>query len=139
MRSLVVIVGLVCASVARANDAQTTDELTLPQDGDPFSIEEKSQLKLSVGHRLQSVEVVTRLHCLLDYWKIRFNIVSEWHGNRVFLSGRIYGVQIRALFAVNDSTVSGFAKDPGWPWRNQVVNYVNSKLKKYLHPDFEEP
>jgi hypothetical protein len=139
MRSVVVLALVLCASVASANEAQAIDALTQPQAGDPFSIEEKSQLKLSVDHRLQSVEVVTRLHYLLDYWKMRFNIASEWHGNRVFLSGSIYGVQIRALFAVHESTVSGFAKDPGWPLRNQVVNYVNSKLKKYLHPAFEDP
>ena len=70
----------------------------------------------------------------LDMW-----IVSEWRGDRVFLSGSVYGIKIEALFAIDGAHVTAFATDPGWPWRGQVTNYVDRKLKKYMHPTYDEP
>ena len=38
-----------------------------------------------------------------------------------------------------ESGVTGFARDPGWPVRSQVLKYVDRKLKKYMHPTYDEP
>lgn len=130
MKRLALTAVLALGGVARA-DVPSTDE--------PFSIQEEHRLSLSVPHHYAHAEVVERLGYLFDYWKKRFNISSQWRGDRVYLSGSIYGIKIEALFDVSDSQVVGVARDPGWPWRGKVVAYVDAKLKKYLHPTYDEP
>lgn len=114
-------------------------ELAVPVEGDPFSIEVKGRLSVAVNHGFARAEAAARLGYLLGYWKKRFNIASEWRGDRVFLSGSVYGIKIQAMFAINDSSVVGFAHDPGWPWRGQVQSYVDRKLKKYLNVNYDDP
>lgn len=119
--------------------ALADDDVTSPQDGDPFTIGAANRLSLSCAHAFDKGEVIARLGYLFDYWKKRFNIVSVWRGDRVFLSGSVYGIKIEAMFAVDGSSVTAYASDPGWPWRGQVTNYVDRKLKKYMHPTYDEP
>lgn len=114
-------------------------ELAVPVEGDPFSIDAQGRLSVAVNHGFARTEAAARLGYLLAYWKKRFNIASEWRGDRVFLSGSVYGIKIQAMFAINDSSVVGFAHDPGWPWRGQVQNYVDRKLKKYLNVNYDDP
>ncbi|MBL8915184.1 MAG: hypothetical protein JNM17_31060 [Archangium sp.] len=115
------------------------DDVAAPRDGDPFTIGESNRLSLSCPHAFAKTEVVQRLGYLFAYWKKRFNIKSEWHGDRVFLSGSVYGIKIEAIFAIDETNVTAFASDPGWPWRGQVIGYVDRKLKKYMHPTYDEP
>ena len=137
MRWLAVSLVVTLSALARA---ESPSDPATPQEGDPFSIAEDDRLTISVPHSFTTTSIVVeRLGYLLSYWKKRFNIASEWHGNRVFLSGSIYGIKIQALFAVTDSGVTGFARDPGWPWRSQVLKYVDKKLKKYMHPTYDDP
>ncbi|MDP1822099.1 MAG: hypothetical protein Q8L48_02620 [Archangium sp.] len=137
--SLVVLL----SAAALADDLPKVDpalaELAVPLDGDPFSIDEHGRLSIAVNHGFARPEAAARLGYLLSYWKKRFNIASEWRGDRVFLSGSVYGIKIQAMFAINDSSVVGFAHDPGWPWRGQVQHYVNRKLKKYLNVNYDDP
>ncbi len=136
---------LLFGAVAVADDSalDTTESelaaLAIPADGDPFSISPKGRLAVVAKHTFVRTEAVTRLGYLLSYWKKRFNIESEWHGDRVFLSGSVYGIKIQAMFAINETAIVGFAHDPGWPWRGQVQNYVDRKLKKYLNVNYDEP
>jgi hypothetical protein len=130
------------ASDGAADDKESAAELAAlaaPAEGDPFSIEPKGRLSVVAKHAFVRTEAATRLSYLLAYWKKRFNIESEWRGDRVFLSGSVYGIKIQAMFAINDSSVVGFAHDPGWPWRGQVQSYVDRKLKKYLNINYDEP
>jgi hypothetical protein len=119
--------------------AYADDDVAAPREGDPFTIGQTNRLSLAVPHAFGKAEVMERLGYLLAYWKKRFNIVSEWRGDRVFLSGSVYGIKIEALFAIDGAHVTAFATDPGWPWRGQVTNYVDRKLKKYMHPTYDEP
>ncbi|MFT3709407.1 MAG: hypothetical protein QM817_17355 [Archangium sp.] len=134
MKSLIVTALLLSSVSAFADDDAVT-----PREGDPFTIGTENRLSLAVPHAFEKSEVIERLGYLLAYWKKRFNIASEWHGDRVFLSGSVYGIKIQAMFAVDGSNVTAFATDPGWVWRGQVTNYVDRKLKKYLHPTYDEP
>ncbi|MFZ5444689.1 MAG: hypothetical protein ACOZQL_32140 [Myxococcota bacterium] len=136
MRWLAVSLVVTFGAVAHADPSV---DPTAPQDGDPFSIAEDDRLTLTIPHSYTSAVAIERLGYLFAYWKKRFNIASEWHGNRVFLTGSLYGIKIQALFAVTDSGVQGFARDPGWPWRHQVMKYVDRKVRKYLHPNYDEP
>lgn len=114
-------------------------ELAVPLAGDPFSIDEEGRLSIAVKHRFARPEAVVRLRYLLAYWKKRFKIESQWSGERVFLSGTVMGIKIQAMFAISDSSIVGFAHDPGWPWRREVQNYVDRKLKKYLDLNYDDP
>ena len=135
--SLVVFV----SATAGAEDLLTDDlqHLATPAEGDPFSIEATGRLTVAVSHAFVRSEAVARLSYLLDYWKKRFQVANEWRGDRVFVSGSVYGIKIQAMFAINDSRIVGFAHDPGWPWRGQVQTYVDRKLKKYLSTNYDDP
>lgn len=140
--SAVLLFGTVAVADDSAPDSESEAELAalaVPAEGDPFSISPKGRLSVVAKHSFVRTEAVTRLGYLLSYWKKRFGIESEWHGDRVFLSGSVYGIKIQAMFAINDSAVVGFAHDPGWPWRGQVQHYVDRKLKKYLNVNYDEP
>ena len=143
MRAAAISLVMLWSAVARAEDPPATDaalvELSVPHDGDPFSIDEKKRVTVAVGHAYARSEAAARLSYLLAYWKTRFNVASEWKGDRVFISGKVYGIKIQALFAINDSSVVGFAQDPGWPWRGKVQTYVDRKLKKYLNVNYDDP
>ena len=131
---------LLTALLLTGTSAFADDESAVaPREGDPFSIGESNRLSLSAPHTFAHDEVIARLGYLFSYWKKRFGIRSEWRGDRVFLSGSVYGIKIEALFSVEEGNVTAFATDPGWPGRGQVVNYVDRKLKKYLHPTYDEP
>ncbi len=133
---------LLLGAVATAEDVSPDPalaELAVPAEGDPFSISETGRLSVAVKHAFGRPEAVTRLGYLLAYWKKRFNLVAQWRGERVFLSGAVFGIKIQAMFAINDSSVVGFAHDPGWPWRGKVQEYVDGKLKKYLNANYDDP
>ncbi len=136
--SMVLLLGAVAAAEDTSPD-RALAELAVPAEGDPFSIEATGRLSVAVKHAFARPEAVTRLGYLLEYWKKRFNVVAEWRGDRVFLSGAVLGIKIQAMFAINDSSVVGFAHDPGWPWRGKVQAYVDGKLKKYLNENYDDP
>lgn len=137
MRRVVISLVLLFGAPALAEDPPAP--VAMEKEADPFSIEETGRLSISVSHAYLRAEASTRLSYLLAYWKKRFNVASEWRGDRVFLSGTVYGIKIQAMFEVGDSAVVGFARDPGWPWRSQISNYVDRKLKKYLNPTYDDP
>ena len=142
-RALFTLLMLLSAS-ARADDPLPLIDpahaaLAIPAEGDPFVIDVAGRLSVAANHTFTRTEAVARLSYLLAYWKKRFSIEAEWHGERVFVSGSVYGIKIQAMFAINDSSVVGFAHDPGWPWRGQVQSYVDRKLKKYLNVNYDEP
>ena len=144
MRAAAISVVMLASALARAEDPPAaTDaalvDLAVPHDGDPFSIDEKDRVTVFVMHAFARPEAAARLSYLLAYWKKRFNVTSEWKGDRVFISGSVFGIKIQALFAINDSSVVGFAHDPGWPWRGRVQSYVDGKLKKYLNANYDDP
>ena len=107
---------------------------TAPASGDPFFIDQARTLRVVVSHPFARSEAAGRQ----AYWKSRFNISSQWRGGRVFVSGSVYGVEIEALFAIGDSSIVAIANDPGWPWTDKVGDYVDRKLKKYLHPTYDD-
>ncbi len=104
---------------------------------DDLSTELKT-LNLQVEHQFSRDTARTRITQLLQYWGERFGVQSRWVGDRVRLSGQIFGMTIDAAFDVTDHNVVAVARDPGFIWRGQTENYVERKLKKYLHPEYAE-
>jgi hypothetical protein len=105
---------------------------------EPFEIVSKTPMTLSVPHEFDRDEAKKRVGYLLDYWSKRYSVQSAWQGDRVFLTGRIYGMQIRAFFDVEDARVSARAEDPGFLMRGTTRDYVEKKLKKYLSIDYRD-
>ncbi|MCA2978194.1 MAG: polyhydroxyalkanoic acid system family protein [Myxococcaceae bacterium] len=116
-----------------ADDAP--DELAPP----PFVLESGARLSLSVGHLFNRSAARERIGHLLAYWAERFGVKSTWRGDRVFLTGRVWGIDIRAVFDVQDHLVLATAHDPGSWLTPRARDYVNQKLRKYLHPTYVEP
>jgi hypothetical protein len=96
-------------------------------------------LEFKISHTFERTEARERVRQLLHYWKERFGVVSEWSGDHVLMSGRVYGVEIIAALDVTDGEVVGVARDPGFFWRGQAHSYVEGKLKKYLNPSYQDP
>ncbi len=134
MRRLTLTLALFLSTIALAETPETVEE-----DRAPFEVEEKNRISVSVAHHFARAEALERLGYLLDYWKRAFDIRSEWRGNRVFLSGSIFGLRVRAELSVTEDSVVAVAADPGWPWRGRAEGYVTGKLKKYMHPTYDDP
>lgn len=95
-------------------------------------------ITLRVGHKFSTAEAHTRVQQLLDYWKTRFGLSQSWKGEQVFVSGSIVGVDFQAVLEVTDGQVRCESSDPGGMWRNFARDYVSKKLRKYLHPKYQE-
>lgn len=106
---------------------------------EPFKLDATTAIKMTVGHGFERSVARARIGYLLEYWGHRFGIQSEWHGDRVFLTGSVWGVEIKAVFNVQEKAVFAMAYDPGTMLASAAQSYVNKKLRKYLHPTYEEP
>ncbi|MBL8920617.1 MAG: polyhydroxyalkanoic acid system family protein [Myxococcaceae bacterium] len=108
-------------------------------EGEPFVIDSATAIKMSVGHAFGVAEARERVGYLLDYWGRRFGVKREWRGDRVFLTGSVWGVEIKAVFRVEPHAVFAMAWDPGTMFASAAQRYVRQKLKKYLHPTYDDP
>ncbi|HZA13852.1 MAG TPA: polyhydroxyalkanoic acid system family protein [Myxococcaceae bacterium] len=89
-------------------------------------------------HPFSRAEARERIQQLLDYWSSRWGIRRDWHGDSVSVQGWVMGVFIDAELVVEDHWVSASASDPGLFLRNAAFGYVSGKLRKYLHPSYQE-
>jgi hypothetical protein len=105
----------------------------------PFELEPSSSLRMTVTHLFTRALARERVLYLLEYWAKRFGIKHTWRGDQVFLTGKVWGVDVKAVFDVQDHQVLAQAHDPGSMLTSAATRYVNSKLRKYLHPQYEEP
>jgi hypothetical protein len=103
------------------------------------SAEDRKVIDVTVAHSFSKAEAKERLGYLLKYWDDRFSVKNAWTDDTVAVSGRVYGISIRATFSVTDTQVSAVAQDPGFFWRSRTKSYVEKKMKKYLHPQYLEP
>ncbi len=110
-----------------------------PAPAQPFEVTDDRRISVSVAYHFAKAEALERLGYLLDYWKRAFDIRHEWHGNDVFISGSIFGLKVKARFSVVEGEIVAVAADPGWPWRGRAEGYVTGKLKKYMHPTYDDP
>ncbi len=114
-------------------------DATAVAGADPFEVVHENALSLKVDHVFSKDLARERVSQLLAYWDARFGLKSEWHGFRVFLTGKVLGIAVRALFEIEDADVVARAEDPGTLFSGAARRYVDSKLRKYLHPTYEEP
>jgi hypothetical protein len=128
----------VAAPEPRAPEAAPAPKAA-PEEPPPFAIAGDHLITLAVTHAFPRASARERVGFLLDYWNHRFGVKAEWRGDSVFLTGRVFGMEIRARFDVSDTAVTGVAADPGWFWRGKAESYVTRKLKKYLDPGYADP
>ena len=97
------------------------------------------RLHFKVKHQHTRDEARARTQYLFDYWKKPFGVVSKWEGDHAVASGNIMGISFTAWVEVTDNTVGGESTDPGFFTRGIAYAYIESKLKKYMHPNYDEP
>lgn len=106
---------------------------------EPFTLDGSSSLKLTVGHVFDRAVARERIGYLLEYWSKRFGVKGEWRGDKVYLTGSVWGVEIKAVFTVQERAVLAMAYDPGTVFASAAQGYVAKKLRKYLHPTYDDP
>lgn len=89
-------------------------------------------------HAFSKTEARIRVQQLLDYWSSRFGVKKQWSGDTARVEGMVMGVRFDGFVVVGDHEVSGTANDPGALFRSAAVDYVQRKLRKYLHPQYAE-
>ena len=96
-------------------------------------------MTLLVGHHFSKTDAHARLQQLLDYWTRRWQLSQTWSGDRVLVVGTVASIDFRAFLEVTDTAVTCESTDPGAILRNPARDYVRNKLRKYLHPQYQEP
>jgi Putative polyhydroxyalkanoic acid system protein (PHA_gran_rgn) len=105
----------------------------------PVVLDEHDAISVRVPHAFDRQGAHERISQLLAYWSDRFGVKNEWRGDRVFITGTVYGLEIKAIFEVNEGDVACRSNDPGSFWRAKAMRYVENKLRKYLSPTYAEP
>ncbi|MFZ5470996.1 MAG: polyhydroxyalkanoic acid system family protein [Myxococcota bacterium] len=97
-----------------------------------------SQLHIHTEHSFTVADAKERVRLLLDYWSQRFGVRAEWHGDEANVLGTVWGVAFRARLTVGALAVDAEVSDPGAILRGSAHDYIAGKLRKYLHPRFED-
>jgi hypothetical protein len=100
---------------------------------------DEHKMVFAVDHHFSVDDARARTQMMLDYWKKAYGVESRWEGNRAFVKGRVIGVHIDAYIDVTESSVGGEGVDPGPFVRSLARDYVQKKLLKYMHPQYQEP
>lgn len=95
-------------------------------------------LRFRIGHNYSLADAHARLQLLFDYWKQRYGVIATWIGDEAHLRGSVWGVQFVGAIAIQKNMVVANATDPGVFFRGTAYNYIDRKLKKYLHPTYQE-
>lgn len=112
--------------------------LSLLLSSAPLSTE-STELSLHVPHSFALSDARYRMELLFDYWRTRFGMKAEWHGDEAYVEGSTMGVDFRARLVLKPDSVDAQLSDPGYWVRSRAVSYVHNKLLKYLHPTYQEP
>jgi hypothetical protein len=134
-RGLFLLVALEFAASAVA--AQGDGGEPLP----PFTLDadSASHMIFKVPHAYSVADAHARLGYLLEYWKSRYGVSVTWIADRAWVDGSIWGVRFKGWIQVGEQEITSEANDPGFFVRGRGHHYVQSKLKKYMHPNFAEP
>jgi hypothetical protein len=95
-------------------------------------------LSIQLGHPFSQEDARNRMQLLLQYWSGRFGVKSEWQGFVASVEGKTMGIPIRAKLEVRQGEVMARVSDPGFAVRGIGMDYVRRKVRKYLHPTYEE-
>lgn len=79
-------------------------------------------------------EAKTRLEALSLYLTNRHGIQVTWAGDTATFNGKYMIVKIQGEMTLDDGVVHVLGKDPGRMWRSKAMEYLQSKLAKYLDP-----
>lgn len=135
MRRVLLVMLFATAAFAESEDQAVSGA----SEAEPFVLDAASAIKMSVAHAFELTEARERVGYLLDYWTRRFGVKREWRGDRVYLTGTVWGVEIKAVFRVEPRAVVAMAWDPGTMFASAAQRYVRQKLRKYLHPTYDDP
>jgi hypothetical protein len=98
-----------------------------------------SDLEFDVPHSFSVEDAKARMELLFQYWGTRFGVTHHWDGNVATVEGHVFGIDASGRLVVEPKRVHGVGKDPGLLFRGIGFRYVDKKLRKYLHPNWQEP
>jgi hypothetical protein len=105
----------------------------------PAAASAQERLAFDVPHAHGADEARARVGYLLDYWRERFGVqVGEWRDGGVAVSGSVLGFAVNGTIYVSSDRVAAQVDDPGFLVRGRVSHYIDSMLRKYMHPRYEE-
>jgi hypothetical protein len=130
---LVVALGVTAAASAAEVDGG--------EPAPPFALDadSASHMIFKVPHTFSVADAHARLGYLLEYWKGRYGVSVTWLADRAWVDGSIWGVRFKGWIQVGEGEITSEANDPGFFVRGRGHHYVESKLKKYMHPTYAEP
>lgn len=91
-----------------------------------------AMLKFEVPNSLPVEEAKKRVEALLDYWKRKYAVNSNWSGVKAVMNGKAMGVSIDGNLEVHGHKIAGEAIDPGFLLRGQAQKYLQRKFAEYL-------
>ncbi|MGA9522450.1 MAG: polyhydroxyalkanoic acid system family protein [Myxococcaceae bacterium] len=106
--------------------------------GEGDEVSSTSKISFLRRHSFSREEARVRLQQLFDYWSQAYGVQRRWYGDTARVTGRIMGIYFDARVTVKDGAVEAVASDPGFLFRGAAADYINSKLRKYMHPTYEE-
>jgi hypothetical protein len=112
--------------------------LMVPAQARAEELQSSPKLHFAVPHSFTREVARERVMQLLEYWKGRFGTRHSWDGDRVTVAGKVMGIDFQATLEVGDQQVGADATDPGYFLRGSANDYIRKKLRKYLHPRYEE-
>jgi hypothetical protein len=106
--------------------------------GDELAPEADGAVTVELQHSFSRAEARVRIQQLLDYWNERWGVHRDWDGDTARVQGMVMGIPFNARLVVRDHEVLAIASDPGFLMRHMALDYVSRKLRKYLHPSYDE-
>ena len=91
-------------------------------------------MKFDVPHSLPKAEARQRVERLLQYWKDKYGVQSNWSGDGAKVNGKVMGISLDANFTVADGTIQGEGTDPGMLLRGKAKSYIQDKFSTVLDP-----
>ena len=91
-------------------------------------------MKFEVSHTLPRDEAKKRIQTLLDHWRTKYGVKTDWEGEQARVTGKVMGIQLDANFQVTDRAVAGEGTDPGLLLRTQAKSYLQRKFGAVLDP-----
>ena len=89
-------------------------------------------MKFEVPHTLKKDEARQRVEHLLQYWKSKYGVQSNWAGDGAKVSGKVMGIALDAHFTITERGIQGEGTDPGMLLRSKAKSYIQDKLSTVL-------
>ncbi|WNG16492.1 polyhydroxyalkanoic acid system family protein [Cystobacter fuscus] len=89
-------------------------------------------MKFEIPHTLNKDDARKRVEQLLQYWKSKYGVQSNWSGDGAKVTGKVMGISLDANFTITDGAIQGEGTDPGMLLRSKAKSYIQDKFASVL-------